>query len=123
MATQQQQQQQQQPQPVSLRLDSFSKYINFKLVAKDDLDLAMDYICSNLDNNSSNSYEYWYDMYSYCIKNYVVLRYKEKNNEFPLLTILGECVCQDQVINFLKNTDKKCFCNKGCSSVRYNNVF
>ena len=50
-----QQQQQQQPQPVSLRLDSFLKYINFKLVAKDDLDLAMDYICSNLDNNSSNS--------------------------------------------------------------------
>ena len=124
MNQQQQQQQvkQQQLQPVSPRLDSFLKYINFKLIAKDELNLAMDYIDNNLNAASSNSYGYWYDMYSYCIKNFV-LRHKEKNNEFPLLTILGECVCQDKVINFLKNTDKKCFCNKGCSSVYYNKVF
>ena len=124
MNQQQQQQQvkQQQLQPVSPRLDSFLKYINFKLIAKDELNLAMDYIDNNLNAASSNSYGYWYDMYLYCIKNFV-LRHKEKNNEFPLLTILGECVCQDKVINFLKNTDKKCFCNKGCSSVYYNKVF
>ena len=124
MNQQQQQQQvkQEQLQPVSPRLDSFLKYINFKLIAKDELNLAMDYIDNNLNAASSNSCGYWYDMYSYCIKNFV-LRHKEKNNEFPLLTILGECVCQDKVTNFLKNTDKKCFCNKGCSSVYYNKVF
>ena len=118
-----QQQQQQQLQPMSPRLESFLKYINFKLVGKDELNLALDYIDNNLNAGSANSYGYWYDMYSYCIKNFIVLRHKEKNNEFPLLTILGVCVCQDQVINFLKNTDKKCFYNKGCLSVYYNKVF
>ena len=114
---------QQQLQPLSPRLDSFLKYINFKLITEDELNLAMNYIDNNLNATSTNGYGYWYNMHSYCIKNFIVLRHKEKNNEFPLLTILGECVCQDKVINFLKNTDKKCFCNKGCSSVRYNNVF
>ena len=116
-------QQQQQLQPLSPRLDSFLKYINFKLITEDELNLAMDYIDNNLNAGSTNGYGYWYDMYSYCIKNFIVLRHKKKNNEFPLLTLLGECVCQDKVINFLKNTDKKCFCDKGCSSVYYNKVF
>ena len=115
-----------QQQPVSVRLECFLKYINFKLVTKSELNHVMDYINSNLNaatSTSTNTYEYWYDMYNYCIKNYIVLAYKEKNNHFPLLTILGECVCQDEVINFLKNTDKKCFCDEGCASVYYNIVF
>ena len=87
-------QQQQQLQPVSPRLDSFLKYINFKLITEDELNLAMDYIDNNLNATSTNGYGYWYDMYSYCIKNFIVLR-----------------------------QTKNVFCNKGCSSVHYNKVF
>lgn len=115
-------QQQQQQQPASVRLECFLKYNNFRLVTKSELNQVMDYINSNL-SVATNKYEYWYDMYNYCIKNYIVLAFKEKNNQFPLLTILGECVCQDEVINFLKNTNKKCFCDEGCASVYYNVVF
>ena len=115
-------QQQQQQQPTS-RLECFLKYINFKLINKDELNLVVDYVCQNLYANCCGDTKYWDDMYSYCIKNFVILRHKEKKDEFLPLTILGECVCQDSVINFLKNPDKKCFCNKGCSSVRYNTVF
>ena len=108
--------QQQQQQPASVRLECFLKYNNFRLVTKSELNQVMDYINSNL-SVATNKYEYWYDMFNYCIKNYIVLAFKEKNNQFPLLKTLGECVCQDKVINFLKNTDKKCFCDEGCASV------
>ena len=115
--------QQRQLQPVSLRLECFLKYINFKPVDKADLELALDYVDSNLNKNLVSNYKYWHDMFSYCIKNFSVLRHKEKNNVTFPVTTLGECVCQEKVINFVKNTDKKCLCNKGCSLVSYNKVF
>ena len=114
---------QQQLQPVSLRLECFLKYVNFKPVNEDELNLAVNFISSNLGENSVRDYGYWYNMYSYCSKNFAVLRHKKKNNVSLLVTKLGECVCQEKVINFLKNTDKKCLCNKECSSVYYNVVF
>ena len=103
--------------PVSSRLDCFLKYINFKLINEEQLKLVTDYICSNL-NASSIKKDYWYDMYSYSIKNHIVLRHTKKSAVNPV-TQLGECVCQDKVINFLKNPDKKCFCTSGCASVLY----
>ena len=100
----------------------FQKYCKFELVNEEELKLAIDYICGNLNANYTMNYPYWYDMYSYTSKNLIVLR-KKKEKKFKSLTRLGECVCQDNVINFLKNTDKKCLCNKGCSSVYFKAVF
>ena len=90
---------------------------------EEELNLAMAYIDNNLKANLVTDQGYWYDMYSYSVKNYLVLKHKQKNNVSLPLTTLGECLCQEKVINFLKNTDKKCLCNKGCSSVYYNKVF
>ena len=101
--------------------ECFQNYISFELVNEIELKLAINYICQNLNAVYTNNYPYWYDMYSYTSKNLVLRKRKEKN--FKSLTRLGECVCENVTINFLKNTDKKCFCNKGCSSVYFKAVF
>ena len=121
MSEQQQQQQQQQNFPC--RLDSFLKYINFKLINEDELNCVVDYICGNLNAGYNFDYPYWYDMYSYTAKSHIVLRHRKKEGDIYPLVKLGECVCQDKVINFLKNSDKKCFCNNMCASVYFNKVF
>ena len=110
------------PGNVSTGLDCFLKYINFKSINEEELKVVTDYICAHL-NSGSIKQEYWYDMYSYSIKNHIVLRHKKRNTTVTPLTQLGECVCQDKVINFLKNPDKKCFCTSGCASVFYKVVF
>ena len=103
------------------RLISFNKYQKFEAVNKKELDLAMDYICGNLNLLSCN-YPYWYDMYCYVTKSRIVLRHREDKNE-TVTAVLGECVCKDQVINFLKNEGNKCNCNKGCASVYFKAIF
>ena len=103
------------------RLSLFTKYRNFEPVNKDELDLVIDYICGNF-NSSSYNYPYWYDMYSYTTKSRIVIRYREHKNEIAIAK-LGERVCKDQVINFLKNEGNQCNCNKGCDSVYFKVVF
>ena len=103
------------------RLNLFTKYRQFKPVNKDELDLVIDYICGNL-NSSFCNYPYWYDMYCYTTKSRIVIRHREHKNE-TAIAILGECVCEDQVINFLKNEANQCNCNKGCASVYFKVVF
>ena len=102
------------------RLTLFTKYSKFELVNTKELDLIVDYICGNLNSGSYN-YDYWSDMYSYATKSRIVIRYREQKNELGLAK-LGECVCENQVVNFLKNGNK-CNCNKRCASVYYNVVF
>ena len=34
-----------------------------------------------------------------------------------------ECICNEKVVDFLKNPDKKCNCNHGCASVYFDKVF
>ena len=102
--------------------ESFEKYIKHELVNEEELKLAINYICGNLNDNYTINYPYWYDMYSYTSKNLIVLRTK-KEKKLKSLTRLGECVCNGKIIDFLKNTDNKCFCKKGCSSVYFNAVF
>ena len=102
------------------RLNLFQKYRNFEFVNADQLDLIVDYICGNL--NFGTNYSYWYDMYCYSTKTRIVLRHKQKKNEFAVAK-LGQCVCKNEVINFLENENKKCNCEEGCSSVYFNVVF
>ena len=120
--SEQQQQQELQYQYVCCDLHCFQRYSNFELINEDELKSAINYICGNLNADYTLNYPYWYDMYTYTAKNLIVLR-KRKEKGQDLLTKLGDCVCQGKVINFLKNTDKKCFCNEGCASVRFKAVF
>ena len=103
------------------RLSLFEKYRNFEFVNTGELDLIVDYICGNLTLCRSN-YPYWYDMYSYATKTRIVIRHKQEKNELAIAK-LGQCVCENEVVNFLENENKKCNCEKGCSSVYFNAVF
>ena len=118
-----QQQQQQQQQASYCDLDCFKRYSNFESINEIELRYAVNYICGNLNADYTLNCRYWYDMYTYTSKNFIVLRHRKENGILNPLTKLGECVCQNKVINFLKNSDKKCFCNKGCASVYYKVVF
>ena len=102
-------------------LSCFEKYRNFQFVNECELDLTIDYICGNLNSPTLN-YGYWYDMYSYTTKSRIVLRYRKRRGENPVVK-LGECLCGEQVIDFLKNSNKKCNCDRGCASVYFNKVF
>ena len=102
-------------------LNLFTKYRNFEPVNKDQLELVIDYICGNLNSCFCN-YPYWYDMYCYSTKSRIVIRHRENKNE-SAIAILGECVCKNQVINFLKNKDNQYNCDKGCASVYFNAIF
>ena len=99
----------------------FKKYENFQFVNSEQLDSIVDYICLNLNSTYTN-YGYWYDMYCYATKSRIVIRHRESKNEKGLAK-LGECVCKNEVINFLINESKQCNCNDGCASVYFKSVF
>ena len=92
--------------------EQFEKFKNFYVMDEEDLKLAKNYICLQL-NNPSFGYRYYYDMYSYIAKCFIVLNYRTK-------TQLGEAECGGKIINFLKDAEHK---NCSCSSVYYNPVF
>ena len=126
MAEKQQQQQQQQQwkeYKKPFALTCFDNYINFELINESELDVVINYICGHLNEDYTLNYPYWYDMYSYTAKSRIVLNHKKQKGDLYPLVKLGECVCKNKVINFLKNPDKKCNCNDGCASVYYNKVF
>ena len=92
--------------------EAFNAFKNFKIMDKESIHLARDYICANMNNPSPN-YRYYYDMYSYITKCRIVLQTHSK-------TKLGEAICNGELVNFLKDEKhKKCI----CSSVYYNAVF
>ena len=103
------------------RLILFTKYHKFESVNEHKLDLVVDYICGNL-NSSFCNYCYWYDMYCYATKSRIVIRYREEKNELAFAK-LGECVCENQIVNFLENEANQCNCDKGCASVYFKAVF
>ena len=93
----------------------FNDYRNFIYMSEDELKLAVNYICFHLNYGTSN-YPYWYDMYSYTSKSFIVLRWRRENNKLPTAK-LGEAICKDKIINFVKE-EHKCM----CSSVYYKAV-
>ena len=102
------------------RLSLFEKYQNFEFVTAKELDLVTDYICGNL--NSGINYPYWYDMYCYVTKSRIVINFKQEKNELAVAK-LGQCICKNEVVNFLKNQNKECGCGDGCASVYFNVIF
>ena len=104
------------------RLNAFEKYRKFEFVNINELELIIDHICSNLNSSFSINYPYWYDMYCYATKSRIVIRHRQEKNELAVAKF-GQCVCENEVVNFLENENKKCNCEKGCSSAYFNAVF
>ena len=126
MAENQQQQQQQQWKEYKLpyELVCFEKYTNFELVNETELDYVINHVCGHLNEDYTRNYPYWYDMYCYTTKSKIVLNFLKKDRKCTHPQVkLGECVCQEKVIDFLKNKDNKCNCTKGCASIYFNKVF
>ena len=94
----------------------FKKYERKEFLTKFELDYAVDHICLNL-NNPSFSYKYFYNMYSYTAKSYIVLRWKKKRNPDQVVSAkFGKAICNDQLVNFFENEEHK---HCSCSSVYY----
>lgn len=99
-------------------MDEYLKFRDFHPVNRSELLIANNYICGQL-NSYRTHYTYYYDMYSYATKCFIVLEWKKKKN-YNQIPRLGEAICNDQLVNFLKDDKhKKC----DCSSVYYNTVF
>ena len=80
------------------------------------LNAQNDHICLNLNSPPRLGYKYFYNMYSYIKKAFIVCNWKEKNGYKEILSKLGEAICNDQLVNFFVNDEhKKC----SCSSVYY----
>ena len=88
--------------------DQFQDYKNFICLNEDELKLANNYVCLNL-NYSTRDYPYWYDMYSYLAKSFIVLRWRRENKKLPTAK-LGEAVCMNKIVNFVNN-EHKCTCS------------
>ena len=62
---------------MSSRYDLFKKFEKKEYISVEDLPQICDYICGNLNNWTPN-YHYWYNMYSYTSKAYIVCRWREE---------------------------------------------
>ena len=96
--------------------EEFQAYKNFVCMSEHELKLVVNYICLHL-NSFTKDYQYWYDMYCYTSKSFIVLRWRKEHNMLPTAK-LGEAVCGDKIINFVRN-EHKC----SCSLVYFNAVF
>ena len=92
--------------------NAFVKFQSFEVMDFESLQLAKDYIAGNLNSPGIN-YRYYYDMYCYTSKCFIVLQKLQT-------TKLGEAICDGKLINFLKDEKHK---NCSCGSVYYNAVF
>ena len=98
--------------------EQFESYKYLQNLTFDELKLAVNYICSNLNSYPCYNYHYWYDMYSYTSKTFMVMQWR-KERGFKEVGGLGEAACDRVIVNFLKEKEHfKC----GCSSVYYDAV-
>ena len=99
--------------------NAFQRYIDLDYLTYGELTLAVNYICSNL-NAPSFIFPYWFDMYCYTSKTFMVIALRKSRREEPKAK-LGEAVCTGaQIVNFLHDKDH-CTCH--CSHVFYKAVF
>ena len=78
----------------------FKDFEDGKYVHLDDLKHLANCICGNL-NNWTPSYRFWYNMYSYSSKEYVVCRWRQSKG-LNAVAKWGEAICGDDLVNFLK---------------------
>ena len=80
--------------------DCFKKYERKEFLTKIELEYANDHVCLNL-NNPSFGYKYFYNMYTYITKSFIVCNWKEKNG-YDIVSKFGEAICNDSWSIFLK---------------------
>ena len=96
--------------------DCFKKHERKEPLTRNELEFANNHICLNL-NNPSIGYKYFYNMYSYITKSFIVCNWKEQRNPGQVVLVeFGEAICNDQLIIFFENQEHK---HCSCSSVYY----
>ena len=58
-------------------LDAFDSYKSLQNLDYSKLKLAVNYICAQM-NSSCLNFAYWYDMYTYTSKSFMVISWREK---------------------------------------------
>ena len=96
----------------------YLSYENGKYLTKAQLKFATNYVCDYLNNPTVN-HRYYYDIYCYISKSFIICRWKKEHGYKPYAKI-GEAICKDVLVNFLKEKEHKQYM---CSSVYYNAVF
>ena len=96
------------------RYDLFKKSEKKEYVHINNLPKINDHICLNLNNWTPN-YHYWYNMYSYTSKAYIVCRWREEKGREPIAR-WGEAICKNKLIDFFEDISHQ---NCSCGSVYY----
>ena len=58
--------------------EQFESYKYLQNLTFDELKLAVNYICSNLNSYPCHNYHYWYDMYCYTSKTFTVMNWRKE---------------------------------------------
>ena len=95
-------------------LQVFEKFEAGKFVYEEDLKHMRNHICGILNNWTPN-YKFWYNMYSYSSKAYMVCRWRQSRG-LPPVAKCGEAICKDELVNFFEDLNHK---NCRCGSVYY----
>ena len=95
-------------------LKIFEEFESGKYVRLEDLKFMTDHICGNV-NSCTPNYHFWYNMYSYSSKAYVVCRWRQSKG-LSSVAKWGEAICSDDLIDFFKDPKHK---NCSCGSVYY----
>ena len=90
----------------------FKKFENEEYISIEDLPQISDYICGNLNNWTPN-YHYWYNMYSYTSKAYIVCWWREERGRKPIAK-WGEAICNNKLVDFFIDKSHQ---NCSCSSI------
>ena len=92
----------------------FNNFEARKYVHEEDLKHMTNHICGNLNNWTPN-YKFWYNVYSYSSKAYIVCRWRQSKDLQPIGK-WGKAICNDELVNFFKDLKHK---NCSCGSVYY----
>ena len=95
-------------------LQVFEEFESRKYVRIEDLKHMCNHIGGNLNNWTLN-YRFWYNMYSYSSKTYIVCRWRESKGLSPVPK-WGEAICENELVNFFDDPKHK---SCSCGSVYY----
>ena len=72
-------------------LDAFDSYKYLKNLTYSQLKMAVNYICAQMNSQCLN-YAYWYDMYCYTSKSFMVIDWRKKEVLNQLLGLVKQSV-------------------------------
>ena len=74
----------------------------------DDLKHLSDHICGKLNGDYTSNYKYWYNMYSYSNKAFIVCKWRHSKGLQPVAK-WGEAICEGNLVNIF-NEHEDCSC-------------